>query len=261
MKRYLRMYIYIIRAYTAMYLSYRVNFLQSVLSSGVWGTLILVSVFLFTRKITHIASWGREELMLLAAQYNFLMGLFYVCIAVNFKDLARLINTGKLDLFLLKPVDSQFFATFHSINPGNLFRVMIGLVLSVWLTRALHTQFEAIDLVLYLACFVISIVFLYSFWMLMMTTVIWFQRLDNLHDFLFTITGLGRHPKEVLLAAPKILFIWLPFFLTISIPVKALLGRMEYPELILFLLLSCMLCIVSRTFWNFALRFYISASG
>jgi ABC-2 type transport system permease protein len=53
----------------------------------------------------------------------------------------------------------------------------------------------------------------------------------------------------------------LPVAFLTTVPAEAMLGRLTLPWLMLSLMVACLGLALSRAFWQFALRFYTSASS
>ena len=94
------------------------------------------------------------------------------------------------------------------------------------------------------------------------TFLIWFPRLTNIIDFLFTIDGMARYPSEMIKKLnPIILFFILPFTLSVATPVKVLVRGSFDGDIIYLIIISVGMSVVSRLFWLYALRHYTSASS
>lgn len=241
---------------------YRTNLLNHFINSLTWAGFLFVSVFFLTERVSSIAGWDRNHLLLLTSMYNLVIGLFYMIFSRGFRDLAEIIYMGKLDAYLLKPIDSQFHVSLREVNiPGGI-RILIGAIFVGILLVNMHIRLELFPFLLFLVATIASVVFLYGSWFLILTLLIWFPRLENLNDFLYSTSGLGKYPREVLKPFSGTLFILplLPFFLTVSIPTKQLLGEATGMEVGLFCLGAMVLFLGSRSFWRFALRSYAGGS-
>src|SRR3989344_7547774 len=108
MKRYFRIYKQLCIISLSELLAYRGNFLNSLISSLVWGAFSIVSILLLTAKTKSVFGWTREEIILLTCSYSMLIGIFHLVFSRNFEYFSRIMDLGQLDTFLLKPLDSQF---------------------------------------------------------------------------------------------------------------------------------------------------------
>jgi len=261
MNIYVRLYKQAFKINLAKLLVYRAAFIQGILTSIFWGVFLILSVFLLTTKISSIAGWDRMDLLVLASMYNVVVGLFYVLFSIGFHDLSTIIHTGKLDLYLLKPIDSQFLTSTLMVNFPNVIRCIAGVVTTGVLLHIMGVSVSLASILLCVAATAVSVLLFYSSWFILSTFLIWYSNLYNLIEILYMTTGFGRYPREVLNYVPLLLTcIIIPFFLTVSIPTKILLGKGSLQELLLLCVLAFGSFIVSRVFWKFALRYYSGAS-
>ncbi len=262
MKRYLRVY----RTLCAMSLetlfAYRANFINSSVSSFSWGVFSFISIFLLTSKTTTIYGWKREEIILLTCGYGILIGVFHTLFSKNFERMAEVINFAQLDPILLKPMDSQFLLSMRWINYTAAIRIVLGISLLIYFMHALSIVLTWFSFISFFLLLVVGIVLLYSLWFIVATLLIWFPRLSNLIELMYTVSGMTRFPGELYKNASAYLFLFLlPITLIVTTPVKFLVRRATAIDIIELLVFAFVFFVLSRKFWKFALRFYASASG
>ncbi|HSW89372.1 MAG TPA: ABC-2 family transporter protein [Patescibacteria group bacterium] len=262
MFRYFKLYQQFVRINWKLLFAYRASLLNHVVNSLTWSGFLFISVLLLTNKVSSIAGWDRNALLLLAGMYNLVMGIYHSIFAKSLHGMAEIVLYGKLDAYLLKPFDSQFHLSLREVNIPGFLRCVIGIIMVAVLAPQNHIVLTVSTLVLFLLTLTISVVFLYSSWFSTLTLLIWFPRMDNLIDLMYGTSGLGRYPKEVI--APFhgtfMFFLLLPFFLVVSIPTKVLLDSANYLEIGLLSLLAVFFLFFSRYFWKFALRSYSGGS-
>jgi len=126
MKRYIKIYLQIIKINIVKLFIYRANFFTSLLSSVGWGVVGIFTMYLLTLRIGSAYGWSREDLIILAAIYPAFSGIFYMLFARNIGNLPEIIHSGELDSVLVKPIDSQFFVSTLSIDFIQIFRVILS---------------------------------------------------------------------------------------------------------------------------------------
>jgi ABC-2 type transport system permease protein len=260
--RYLRIYKQFIITSLNLLMVYRASLINHLINSVSWSIFLFVSVFFLTSKVSSIAGWDRAHLLLLAGVYNLIIGLFYVLFSRGLRDMSEIILMGKLDQYLLKPIDSQFHLSVREVNiPGSI-RCIIGTIIIILVSAQANIYVSLLSFLMFLFSIAVTILFLYSIWFLVLTLLIWFPRLENLIDLLYAASGLGRYPREVLkpMQASPFAFLALPFFLTVSIPTKQLIGTATIQETCIFITLSVFLFLASRFFWKYALKSYTGSS-
>lgn len=261
MKRYLRIYLAILKINLAYLFAYRANFINNIIVSLGWGGFQIVWIVLLTGKRGDFFGWSQNDLVFLTLGYFMTLGIFHFLFSRNFDAFSRVMDRGEFDSILLKPLDSQMHVTMRIVSYANIIRSFVGLALIIaWVIIQRHpvTIMEVLFFGIYIG---IGIMTLYSIWLLFSTTLIWYPNLSNMIDLLYTINGFARYPAEMVRNSGKIvLYILIPLLLTISTPVKILLHKNALEDVIISSLWSGVLFIASRIFWNYSLRHYTSAS-
>lgn len=262
MKRYLRIYIQLLKLNLETLFAYRANFINHMIGSVGWGMMSLLTIILLTARVTHAYGWKREELLLLNGIYGTVIGIFHMFISVNMVRLSKVIHMGELDTILVKPIDSQFAVSLWNVNFAVILRIAMAAGFSVWVIRLLGVSISANEILIFVLLSVASLVLLYALWFFILTNLIWFSHLSNLSLFLFSFESMARFPKEMLAQLSVFIFITiLPLGLAINTPMRALVGKLVVPDAILLLVLATIFWFMARKYWKFALRYYTSASG
>lgn len=245
-----------------MLFAYRANFYNSVIIAVGWGIVSVGSIFLITAKVSHIYSWSKEDLYLLAGLYSITVGVFHMFFSPNLERFGRTISLGELDSYLLIPVDTQLYLSTKIFRPVSFFRVIIGVVFTGIIITQLHIVISPMMLIVSFLFLFIGILFMYSMWFLVVTFMIWNPNLTNLIDFLYIANNFGRYPTSIVTNTKNIfLFFALPLMLVTTVPAKLILGTVNGFEIFILIISAFGLFIFSRYFWKFALRHYSSASS
>lgn len=262
MEKYFRVYKRLLLFNLSMLFAYRANFVNSVLSSLAWGIFSVLSIILLTSKTSIVFGWKREELYILAGCFSIAWGIFITLFSRNFDRFPRIINRGELDLILTKPMDSQFLLSFWIINYTSILRIIIGIIFVFYIAQktGINIDFQQILGFCLLTIFGLSL--LYSIWFLITGITIWFSRLSNITELLYSITSISGRPPEMFKEFSQYVFLFLfPLTLVVATPTRYLLGKGSFENITLLLLISVFFLVASRLFWKFALRFYTSAGG
>ena len=262
MKRYIRIYIQLLRLNLAVLLTYRVNLINNMIASIGWGAMSLYTVIILTTHVTEAYGWKREELLLLNGLYGVIVGVFHMFLSINMGRMSRIIHMGELDGILIKPIDSQFAISLWQVNFSSVFRILMALGYTVWIMHSMHLVVTVSSILFAVGLALISLVLLYSIWFLMLTNLIWFTNMSNLVVFLYSFESMARFPKEMLTQlASLVFFVVMPLTLVINTPVRVLLHTATFADVMMLVALSVGLWWAARKYWVFALRHYTSASS
>lgn len=262
MKRYIRVYAALWKMSFDMLVAYRGNFFNSMASSISWAMFSIVSILLLTSRASTIYGWTKTEIILLTCGYQILIGVFHTLFSRNFERMADLIEWGQLDALLVKPLDVQFLLSVSWVNYTSISRILLGFGILVYVIMTAGIQPSVVEVVSFIVLLGIGVVLLYSVWFIVATFIIWFPRMSNVIELMYTISGMARYPGEMYRNALGFLFfVLLPIILIVTTPIKLLVSKGSLQDILLLLGFATACLLISSTFWKFALRYYTSASS
>jgi len=259
-KRYLGVLGLLWSAAIAAEMEYRVNFILATLTS--LGNLVgsLFGLFLFYRTGYTFKGWSWEQALVVLGIFTVLQGFSSTFLAPNLNRIVGHVQQGTLDFVLLKPISSQFWLSTHTISPWGLPDLVFGGVLIIYAGKRLGL--ETSNYLLSAVPLLFGLVSLYSLWFMLGATSIWFVKIYNVTEVLRGLLEAGRYPMVAYPTAYRFFFTFvIPVAFLTTVPAEALLGRVQVNWVIGAGVLALALLLVSRVFWQFALRFYTSASS
>ncbi|MCX6731279.1 MAG: ABC-2 family transporter protein [Candidatus Roizmanbacteria bacterium] len=261
MRRYLRIYKAVLKINLSLILAYRANFISHLFSTTAWAAFNFIWIGLLTHKASSAFGWRSDELVVITIGYIIITGIYYFLFAHNFENFSQIIDHGRFDSILLKPLDSQFQISMMDASYASLIRTVLGVIGLIWWVSAHHYSVGLFQVVSFIVLMGVGVVVMYSVWFLFITTLIWYPNLSNIVDFLYTLNGFARYPAEMLRNSgiPSLILL-VPISLIVATPVKILLQKNAWGDILLIIVIGCTLFWLSRIFWKFALKHYTSAS-
>ena len=241
-------------------LEYRINFAIAALSSigNLAGSLF--GLFLFYRTGYTFAGWKWEEALIVVGIFTILDGFASTFLAPNLNKIVEHVQKGTLDFVLLKPISSQFWLSARAISPWGFPNIFFGCGLLVYAGSRLGLGFS--NYLLSLLPLSFGLISLYSIWFMLGATSIWFVKIYNVTEILRGLMEAGRYPMAAYPASYRFFFTFIvPIAFLTTVPAETLLGRGEPVWIFGAMLLAIALLYASNQFWQFALRFYTSASS
>jgi ABC-2 type transport system permease protein len=172
------------------------------------------------------------------------------------------IQKGTLDFVIIKPASSQFLATLTACSPLKSLDIILGFALIVCgLYRQSYTP-GPLEIATFTLMLVSGALIVYSLWLLLVTLAFWFVRVDNFTEIFSTFFEAGRFPVSVYRGWVRVVLTFIvPIAFLTTFPAASLLGRISplYPSV--SVILAAALLVISHRFWNYAIRFYSSASS
>ncbi|MGK7930060.1 MAG: ABC transporter permease [Microcystaceae cyanobacterium] len=260
MNRYLKVLRLFWQTAIAAELEYRLNFIIAAISSltSLGGSLF--GLFLFYRTGYNFPGWSWPAAMIVLGMFTFLQGFSATFLIPNLNRIVQQVELGTLDFVLLKPISSQFWLSTRSFSPWGFSDIIFGLAIILYGSSFFNPS--STDYLLCALVMVLGIIILYSIWFMLGATSIWFVRIYNVTEVLRGFLEAGRYP---IVAYPSIYRFFFTFIIPVTflttIPAEALLGRIQLTWLLGSGILAILLLLATHLVWQFALRFYTSASS
>ena len=261
MRHYWRIYSTFFKSSFARELQFRANFIAKMLQNMTWFAFFLVILFVVYSKVDTIAGWDRTGAQILGATL-YIVGSLNNLLTFSILEIPDHVRKGTLDFIVTKPVDSQFWVSMRKFNFAEFGSLTGGIVLIVIsiLSSHMHPSFAQVGL--YLIGVLCAVINLYGFQLALMTTGIYFIRIDNLWVLGETVTSLARYPMDVYPGGLRFLLTYfLPVAFFAYFPTLQLI-RAANPLITLGgIAFSAVFFFASRTWWRYSMRHYASASS
>jgi len=225
-----------------------------------WGVVNIGFFWVLFQRLPTISGWTFDELTIpLGILYLlnvFIWGFMYA----NMSQIPYEVNKGELDVYLTKPVSSQFLVSTRDISL-NLFPSLAG---GIILLRYgfIHNNLGWERLMVVPVGLISAIVISYSVWFISVTSVFWFNRLRNVGEIFGQALDIARYPTGIFSPLLRFIFTFvIPFGLMGFVPAEVILGRTGPIKLLLPLGIAGISLFLSSWFWNFSLKKYSSASS
>ncbi|WP_233222569.1 ABC transporter permease [Chroococcidiopsis sp. CCALA 051] len=241
-------------------LEYRANFVLATLTS--LGNLAgsLFGLFLFYRTGYTFEGWRWQEALIVLGVFTVLQGFSSTFLSPNLNKIVTYVQQGTLDFVLLKPINSQFWLSTHTLSPWGVPDILFGSIIIGYAGSLLGLTIG--DYFLSAIPLIFGFISLYSLWFMLGATSIWFVKIYNVTEVLRGLLEAGRYPMVAYPIAYRFFFTFVvPVAFLTTVPAETMLGRVQIGWVIGAGLLALFLFAIATVFWRFALRFYTSASS
>ncbi len=266
---YARVWLTFLRNSLVREMTFRGNFLITIVTRAFWFTAQLVLFGIIYANVRSINDWSQWEyyaFMATGMLVNAVVETFFMPNCANFSELIR---KGDLDFALLKPIDTQFLVSFEKVEVANLNQVVLAVALLGYSLHRMDATVTTTGVLAYLALVAAGVAFFYSLMIALASTSVWFGRNQGLYDFWFYITVFARYPRSIyggsavgnVLSAAFTYVV--PILLVVTVPARVLLRKpLESPTFVGIAIGSAAVAIVlSRFVFNWSLSQYRSASS
>jgi ABC-2 type transport system permease protein len=268
MLRYLRIIARFARNGLVRELSFRTNFIVTVISELLWLGMMLVFVEIIFANTRSVSGWSSHQYLFLLGTHFVISGLFETFFFSNLQRLSEMIRTGGLDFVLLKPASPQVLLSFERVDYSALPNALLGLVLCGYAARQLGAAVTAADVALFSLLVLSGVTTLYGLMFMFSTSSVWLIRQTSASHFWFYLTSCAKYPAEIYqpLARGTLWFALtfvVPVLIVANLPANAVVrgGRFE-PWLVGYAVgASAVILLLSTVIFRWALRWYRSASS
>ena len=264
MRRYFEIYSIMLRNSLIREMNFKANFLLWLVVEVLWfcGQIAFFSIIF--ANVDQIGDWSKWEVVLLVGTHQITAQLFQAFFFMNISNIPELVRTGKLDSLLLLPVDSQFAVSTKQFGLDSILNALLGgLVVIVSLTQ-LNITPSITSVLLYCAALAFGVAIHYSIMLALAAVSFWIIRAQGLVYGYFNFLQIARYPDVIFPKAFRFVFGWIiPVIIVANIPARLLIKPLTDPFWLMFHLCvaGSIALLISRSFWNFALRRYSSASS
>lgn len=244
-------------------LEYRVNFVTGVgMEMGYLAVKILYVVVAY-RSGRSIGGYSADQILVFVGTFVFVTGFYAGLFMMNLFQLSGLIRDGSFDMLLIKPVSTQFLATFRRSDFGiflldtaaGITLVAIGLSRSgidvgVWRLVG-YGFFVASGAAVGYAIYLIPMTFVFR--IINANSVAWLA--DSFWDF-------NNVPMVAYRKVGRAIGVFLiPIFVVTNFPTLFVLGKLTPVYFVWAFIAPPLFLMLAGMLWRYGIRNYVSANG
>src|SRR5262245_39926238 len=118
MKRYLEIYGALWRNSVVREMGFKANFLLWIVVELLWFALQISFIAVIYGHTDRIGDWTKWQVVLLVGASHFIQQLFTALFLSNCVQLSEHVRTGRMDFFLLLPINTRFLISFRQVDLG-----------------------------------------------------------------------------------------------------------------------------------------------
>lgn len=262
MKRYLRIISHLGKMSVMDTLEYRADFLVigffRLLESA---TSFIILLFIFNR-VGRIAGWGATEVLLVNLTFVISTAITSLFLMPGLKQFADELNEGKIDKYLVKPVNFQFFASLARWDGTQIFRLVGAVLAAAYLILTKIGPISLMALFEYKIVILLSVIFFYCFTFSVICSVFFLNRVYSIDYLADTLWDPGKWPTSIFKGIWGIVFMTVvPVGFAATVPVGILTGRYGWRWVLAGIGLAVAFISLSNRILTMGLKRYAGAGG
>jgi ABC-2 type transport system permease protein len=225
------------------------------------STVFLMQAAVFATiylNVDTINGWDANRTIFFVGTFTLVDGLYMLLYFFGILELPQTINTGGLDLYLVKPCDALLHASFSRVNPGSIFLTIPAAILIFTSAMRLDVQVNAVSIVSYTAAVALMLILMFDLMLLMRLPAFAFKRFTGMDAAEGALVEFAfRMPPSALSGGLRFVFsVVLPYALIAGFPSAVFFGAAGAADWMLAIGVTGFFTVFSRGLWNLGLRYY-----
>lgn len=245
-------------------LTYRTNFLISIFVELFWvASHLLYVLAIWETGIPLLTDFQEEAVLLFVGTYLCLTGILMGAFFTNLSNIPVYIHSGKLDLYLVKPVSSQFLTSLEHIDYGYpISDIGIGLILIIIGWNRAQISVDPVTILGFFLFFLLGILWMYDFQMIPVLMSFVFIKINGVFEVFYGFHDLNKVPMFIYGRIFQLIGTFLiPIFPMVNFPVLFAAGKLSLGMAVYGIAGPIAFFTVIRILWKYSLKKYTSANG
>lgn len=262
-KRYARLAALLFKLKTSRDMIYSLNFWIAFVVDLLLFLFQLLSFTVIYQFVDDINGWTLAQMFVFVGTFTIVDGLGMGTWFFGIINLPGRIRTGELDMMIVKPVDTQFYASLANFNPGSLFGVIAGTAIVGYgmalggyeLTAGRGAGYVILCLMMCLLMYSLStIIRTFAFFFIKIDALT--QAEDSAVEFAFRIPGVAF--KGI---SRFVFMVLLPYGLVATVPTQFITALLAPNQWLAVSAITLIFFGGARLFFRLGLNRYTSASS
>jgi ABC-2 type transport system permease protein len=214
-------------------------------------------------QVDSINGWGRWESVFFVGTFTLVDGLYMLLYFFGILRLPEIVNTGKLDGYLTKPVSPLLHLSFESVDPGSGLLVLPALALIAGSSVKLGIGFEPVRVAAYLGAVCLMLVLAYDLMLLVRLPCFFTRRVEAFNaaeeafiEFAFRVPGSAYRGL-----AAVVFRVVLPYGLIAGFPAEVFFSGGGLSAWATGIGVTAAFSLLAACAWKLGLRHYESSGG
>lgn len=243
-------------------LEYRTNITVKVFGEIAWYTAQLSVFEVLYMHASAISGWDVNAMRVFMGTLFFGDVLYMILFQENMDNFTNLIRKGDLDLYLVKPVDSQFMVSCRKLSTAYVVNLGFILAYLIWAVSRLPGSISVVQVFTFAVMLFFGLLILYAVRFMFLTIAVFMQNGANIHFVWYQLYRLATRPDPIFpFVLRTIILTAFPVAFFASVPSRILVEGMDWGLIVSSPLIAILVLWGSHAFWNLALRNYASASS
>lgn len=244
-------------------MGFKTNFLLWILVEMLWFALQMTFIAVIYRHTERIGDWSQWQVVFLMGTSHLIQQLFTAMFLSNCIQISEHVRTGRMDFFLLLPVNTRFLLSLRQVDLGAFVNAGSAVAVMFYAGTQLGLAPTLGQVLAFLVLCAGGLLVHYSLMFLLASVSFWTVKAQGIVWGYYNLFNLARLPDAAFRGGFKLFFTFvLPMLLVSNVPAKVVVNKLSSPADALLLLFLSGICFgVSEFGWRRSVRRYTSASS
>lgn len=244
-------------------MGFKSNFLLWIVVEMLWFGLQLSFIAVIYSHTDRIVDWSKWQVVFLMGTSHLIQQCFGALFLSNCVQLSEHVRTGRMDFFLLLPVNTRFLVSMRQVDLGSFVNAGSAMAVVIYAGVQLGLRPGVTELAGFLFLCASGLLIHYSLMFLLSSVSFWTVRAQGIVWGYYNLFNIARLPDSAFRGGFRAFFTFaLPMLLVANVPAKLLVNKLSSSTDMLLLLGMSLVCfVVSEAGWRYSVRRYTSASS
>ena len=263
LRRYVTIYAALWKNSVIREMGFKTNFLLWIVVELLWFALQISFIAVIYSHTENIADWSRWQAVLLMGASHFIQQMFTAFFLNNCVQISEHIRTGRMDFFLLLPVNTRFLISLRQVDLGAFVNAGSAVAVMIYAGNKLGLSPTVLEIAGFLALCAAGLLIHYSLMFLLSSVSFWTVKAQGIVWGYYILFNFTRLPVSAFRGFFRAFFTFaLPMLLIANVPARLMVKKLSSPlDMALLLGLSVVCLLVSEAVWRLSMRRYTSASS
>lgn len=216
-------------------------------------------IFLHTE---NLAGWNRGEVIFFISSVLIIDSIFMIFFATNVWQIPELVNKGKLDYYLIKPISSIFLILLKDIAVASILNFFVALGILAYSITLLEINPDIYSYLGFIYLMFNSLLLYIALRLLTVLPVFWTHSKFGFHMLFRSLEEVSNKPDIIYKGAFRLVFTTIiPVLVMASFPAKFFLNKMGISGLLYSTFITVLFVSLIYWIWRKGLESYSSASS
>jgi ABC-2 type transport system permease protein len=229
-------------------------------------TVFLIQIAVFSvvfLQVDSINGWNSYQLIFFVGTFTVIDSLYMCTYFFGVIGIPDKIRTGKLDIYLTKPINTLFYVSFENMDFGSILLTLPGIGMLAYSAGHLKIAPGFVNIAGYILLVLLMTYLMYTLMILVRVGAFWFTRVDSFGELENELVNFSfRIPGVVFKGAAKLVFyILVPYGLIATVPTQFFTDILSGRSWLLVFIVCTGFGCLSTLMWKAGLKHYGSASS